>query len=121
MERIFRPKSLSDMCAIADMLSAGRLPPPDESVAADLTWEQLSKGVPELEILYRMALYADDSSPRFCANAFWQRNLKPLVDQLVGWETPNNTPDYARTRKAYELAHDTIYGKLPPCKDCICM
>lgn len=119
-KRAFNLMSLSDLCAIADMLSAGRSPLPDESVADDLTWQELTEGVPALARLYRVARYADDSSPRFCANAFWQIAIKPLLVQLVGWEAPNNTPDYVRTRKAFELAHDTIYGQLPPCRKCLC-
>lgn len=60
----------------------------------------------------------DGRAEHFCANNVWYEHFKPRLFPLVGWECRN--PEI-RTQEAWDLAYETIYEALPPCRDCLCL
>lgn len=44
--------------------------------------------------------------------------FKPRLFALVDWECSNPA---IRTQEAWDLAYETIYEALPPCRDCLCL
>jgi hypothetical protein len=47
--------------------------------------------------------------------------MKDRVIALAGWEAPVTAPAWMRGQSAYDVAYQTIYDALPPCRDCFCM
>ena len=88
------------------------------SATRKLTWKRLIKIEPHLLTLYDEAKAVDGSAEHFCANAVWYERFKPRLFSLVGWECSN--PEI-RTQEAWDLAYETIYEALPPCRDCLCL
>ena len=83
-----------------------------------LTWNKLIKSEPQLLALYKEAKAVDGRAEHFCANNVWYEHFKPRLFPLVGWECRN--PEI-RTQEAWDLAYETIYEALPPCRDCLCL
>lgn len=85
-----------------------------------MTFEELCQIEPRLLALYRraQAVKDDKRKPSFCANRVWYTEFKPELCRLVGWEAENPA---LRTEEAYDLAYDTIYDVLPPCRNCWCL
>jgi hypothetical protein len=95
------------------------------TTAHTLTWRELVRREPRLAELLQEARTVDDSDPHFCANAVWYgyngyAGLKGRLCQLVGWDADTDDP-ILRTPEAYDLAYDTIYDALPPCRHCGCL
>jgi hypothetical protein len=102
-------------------------PEPKNPLAADeLTWANLKRVEPRLEVLEReiKAVVDKDGTPYFCANEIWygyedpKQGFKERLCRLVGWEAHNPR---LRTTGAYDLAYDYLYGLLPDCRDCGCL
>ena len=83
-----------------------------------LTWKRLIKIEPRLLALYDEAKAVDGNAEHFCANTVWYERFKPRLFSLVGWECGNPA---IRTQEAWDLAYETIYEALPPCRDCLCL
>jgi hypothetical protein len=92
-------------------------------------FQELCQDEPRLLQLYRkvQAICDDHSSPSFCANTHWYGyrevkglpgSLRDALDQLVGYSAENPK---LRTREAHDLAHRTLYGTLPDCRNCCCV
>jgi len=88
------------------------------SATQKLTWHGLTKMEPQLLALYKEARAVDGSTEHFCANAVWYERFKPRLFHLVGWECRNPA---LKTQEAWDLAYETIYDALPPCRDCLCL
>lgn len=92
----------------------------------DLTWNQLCELEPGLlDLLAEVKSVKDDKSkPSFCANAVWygengHTSLKSRMSSLVGWYAKSLDPR-VRSPRAYDLAVDNLYSKLPGCRNCRC-
>jgi hypothetical protein len=83
-----------------------------------LTWPQLVELEPALLALYQEAQAVDGRDAHFCANQVWYDSFKPRLLALAGWEAREPA---LRTQEAYDLAYETIYAALPPCRDCQCL
>ena len=84
----------------------------------ELTWEQLTAVEPRLLDLHNEAKVVDGSDEHFCANRVWYDRFKPRLLRLVGWECDNPK---INTERAWDVAYETIYGVLPPCRECSCL
>ncbi len=87
-----------------------------------MTWPELVAREPRLEqLLHEARAVRDPGEPDgFCANAVWygwggNRGLKPRLRELVGWERPSYDPVLSEG-VAYDVAYQTIYDALPPCR-----
>jgi hypothetical protein len=87
-----------------------------------LTWATLVALEPQLAGLLAeaQAVRDCDTAPYFCANAAWfgydgHRGFKPRLRRLVGWDRPDGHPALTSC-EAYDLAYQTIYEALPPCR-----
>jgi len=83
-----------------------------------LTWPQLVELEPALLDLYRAAQAVDGRDAHFCANRVWYDSFKPRLLALAGWEARQPA---LKMQEAYDLAYETIYAALPPCRDCQCL
>ena len=86
-----------------------------------LRWEDLIDAEPELLQLLALAKTEGKLTktwPRYCANQRWGQLIKPRLRGLVGLNA--RVPEL-RSIQAYDLAHDTIYKKLPNCRGCSCL
>jgi hypothetical protein len=94
------------------------------TVPSNPTWEDLVRAEPRLARLQEDVAAADrlTASSIFCAVCAWHGSggrpgLKTRMYRLVGFGSSN--PDL-RTRRAYEVALETLYASLPPCRGCAC-
>jgi hypothetical protein len=94
-----------------------------------LTWEILTDLEPQLQDLYdRLRTTRDNRSTRhFCANDVWfgfhlgrGNSYKNALSRLVGWYRVSPGYEVLFTSEAYEVAYRTLYGALPPCRNCGC-
>lgn len=83
-----------------------------------LTWPRLVELEPALLDLFREAQAVDGGDAHFCANRGWYDSYRPRLLALAGWEARQPA---LRTQEAYDLAYETIYAALPPCRDCLCL
>src|SRR5262245_12732284 len=89
-----------------------------------MNWKALVKTEPRLGKLLDDIEAADSHLTRsFCAVTAWHGSggrpgLKMRMYRLAGFGSAN--PEL-RTREAYELATQTLYGALPPCRGCACV
>ena len=87
-----------------------------------VTWKMLAAYEPRLAAMLEEAKKIDGSDARFCANEVWfMGGMKDRVIALAGWEAPVTAPAWMRGQSAYDVAYQTIYDALPPCRDCFCM
>lgn len=86
-------------------------------------WPTLVKLEPQLGVLLDKALKfrpAKDATS-FCANCLWEKQFKPELCRLVGWDRVGDAQDdFLQTVEAYDTAYDTIYEALPGCFNCDC-
>lgn len=85
-----------------------------------VTWARLTSLEPRLLVLLDEARQPDPGGRRFCANLRWYRLLKPALVNMIGWDAWTSQAAELKTREAYDLAYDTLYDALPPCRDCGC-
>lgn len=83
-----------------------------------LTWPRLGEVEPGLLDLYRAVQAVDGRDAHFCANQVWYDSFRARLLGLVGWEARHPA---LRTQAAYDLAYETIYAALSPCRDCLCL
>ncbi len=89
------------------------------------TWEDLSAREPRLTQLRRaVEQVSARGNPRFCANAVWYGyaggpNFRGQVIRLVGWLADSADP-VIRSSDAYDVAYQTLYARLPDCRNCGC-
>ena len=85
-----------------------------------MTFKELTEYEPELGRLLKFAkcVRDDGQTNYFCSNEIWYRLFKPQLSTLVGWECSD--PRLAG-EDVYDIAYQTIYDVLPPCRDCGCM
>lgn len=77
-----------------------------------------------LDLLYEARSFKP--APKFCANEVWYGyrgsgfpGIKPRLSQLVGWF--QSSGGKLRTKEAYDIAYEAIYGALPHCQPgCSC-
>jgi len=88
------------------------------TVPSNPTWEDLVRAEPRLARLQEDVAAADrlTASSSFCAVCAWHGSggrpgLKTRMYRLAGFGSSN--PDL-RTRRAYEVALETLYASLPP-------
>src|SRR5215467_6291400 len=91
----------------------------------NLTWERLCELEPRLLALHRRAkaIKDDERKPWFCANDVWygrgsNEGLKEELRNLVGWRRKGHP--ILGSSEAYDVAYDTVYDVLPPCRNCGC-
>lgn len=75
---------------------------------------------PRVALLYRKAQAVKDPgvTPWFCANAVWdgyggRPGFKHRLSELVGFDAEREA---LATSEAYDVAYQTIYDALPPCR-----
>lgn len=83
-----------------------------------MTWAEIITIEPYLETMRKDAAAIDGSDEHFCANERWYGDFKPRVCALVGWDAADGRLAFDQ---AYDVAYQTIYDALPPCKNCGCM
>jgi hypothetical protein len=89
-------------------------------IAPRLSWPMLAALEPALADLLHAARNADShrSTDSFCSIWFWHGgDLKQQMLQLVGHERPDFHPILG-TSAAYDLAYDTLFAAIPPCRNC---
>jgi hypothetical protein len=89
--------------------------------AFGVDWKELVAIEPELAKLYEEVCSLKDPGGRsFCAEAVWHRQLKARLTWLVGFRAHGDDPRL-RSMAAYDIAFETVYGALPPCRGCGCL
>jgi hypothetical protein len=88
----------------------------------DLTWEDLAQVEPRLLALLKEIAAAGAASPRFCSVSAWhgfggRQGFKMRLWYLAGSGARNPA---LRSREAYDVAFETLYGALPDCRGCGC-
>ena len=89
------------------------------------TWQQLAQLEPRLEYLLKEAKAVKAPSGKsFCANQVWygsneRSSFKVRLIKLVGWNAEKKDP-VLNSAEAYDLAYNTVYNALPPCRKCTC-
>ena len=80
-------------------------------------FESLCQVEPRLRQLATLIGEINDpgTTPFFCANEVWYRVWKPKVCRLVGWDRITG-PDSLKSEEAYDVAYETLYDLLPPCR-----
>jgi hypothetical protein len=83
-----------------------------------LTYEQLTKFDPSLNILLRRARNHAGN----CANAAWYgpEGLRAEMSRVIGHGRTHG-PSELKTPQAYDVAYKTLYEALPDCKGCGCL
>lgn len=89
-------------------------------------WNQLVSIECRLDrVLSTARSFKADDNPLFCQNHIWYGvtfdvpgvgqgiSLKEAVSRLVGWDAWHPK---LKTEAAYDLAYDTVYDALPPCR-----
>lgn len=108
------------LVSVADILAKWEPAPPalrdTNPTNKPLTWDELTAREPRLAALYRRiaGLRVDDE---FCAHEHWfgRNNTKGDLQRIVGWYSDNEDAAL-RTRQVYEVAHRTLYNRLPYCR-----
>ncbi len=72
---------------------------------------------PQLQQLYDEMRQVDGTDKHFCANDVWYRQFKPRLFFLVGYHAENRKLSGERH---YDIAYQTLYNLLPPCRECCC-
>lgn len=83
-----------------------------------MTWKDMVEIEPELQEMFGYAKSLDGSEKNFCANRIFYDELKPAIENLVGWGARNSL---LKSKKCYDKAYNKIWKALPPCKDCGCL
>lgn len=84
-----------------------------------VTWEQVADLVPDLKLMLKLAKSIRRPKGSWCSNRMWYAIFKPRLQELVGDGCPRKNP-MLRSSEAYDVAYNTIYNALPPCRDCFC-
>ena len=81
-----------------------------------LTYEEMAQIEPQLQFMYEHAqrVTDDGTSEFFCGNAVWFQQFKPWMHAHVGWDRKQD--DALATAEAYEVAYQTLYDLIPPCR-----
>jgi hypothetical protein len=90
----------------------------------NVTWNDLVRTDPRLAGLLIEVRQLGATAPRFCGVSAWygygsrDGGVKARLYRLAGFGS--NKPEL-RTREAYEVALETLYAALPPCRGCACV
>ena len=112
---------------------SGRLQKSEPTAATweRLTFDRLCQMEPRLASLLQRAseVRDDETAESFCANRTWygyenlpHEGIKEQLCSLVGSDREDLPQGHVlRSSLAYELAYQTIYNVLPPCRNCSCI
>jgi hypothetical protein len=87
-----------------------------------LTWKdlvELDHRLGEIEYSISSILREIDGEKYACANFWWYRVFKPWMSGIVGHSRKDHR--ILGTSRAYDIAYDYLYDKLPCCRNCNCL
>jgi hypothetical protein len=89
-----------------------------------ITWEEIAILHPTITATEWAVLDVADRArdgewPDWCANEYWYERVKPMLRLAVGNEAHDHltraAPDMLRSREAYDVAYQHLWGLLPDC------